>query len=186
MDQQKQLLQKLNDRNQNALKFFFESFYPSVCVFANGFLKDKDLSEDIAQEAFLSFWMSPRKFKDIKALKGYIYTSTRNASINHINLNRIHQDHLNKQISTDIFFHDLIIEEETYRIIHGAINELPLQSRKIIELSLSGYLNPEISSELNISVNTVKTLKKSAYRTLRIKLKDHIYILLLLHQLLNS
>lgn len=55
-------------------KQFFESFYPSVCVFARKYLKDGDLTEDIAQEAFIEFWKKKEQFTDIKAIKGFIYT----------------------------------------------------------------------------------------------------------------
>ena len=49
-----------------AFKQFFESFYPSVCVFAQKYLKDTALAEDLAQEAFIEFWKIKEKFKDIK------------------------------------------------------------------------------------------------------------------------
>lgn len=39
--------------------------------------------------------------------------------------------------------------------------------KKIILLNLQGKNNNEVAEELNISVNTVKSLKKSAYMTLR-------------------
>jgi RNA polymerase sigma-70 factor (ECF subfamily) len=78
----------------------------------------------------------------------------------------------------------LVQEEETYRIIYQAIYGLPHQSRKIILLSLKGYKNPEIAGELQVSLNTVKTLKKNAYRELRDKLKDHVFVFFLLNQFL--
>ena len=42
-------------------------------------------------------------------------------------------------------------------------------------LSIDGLKNQEIAEKLNISLNTVKTQKKIAYKRLKIKLKDVIY-----------
>ncbi len=186
VEQQIQIIDKLNNRDRESLKTFFRSFYPSVCVFANKYVHDSDLSEDFAQEAFLSFWLSEYKFADIKALKGFIYTSARNLCLNYIKSKTI-RDGINQTLmKSESFFHDLIVEEETYRIIHQAIEQLPPQSQKIITLFINGYKNPEIADELNISINTVKSLKKSAYSKLKELLKDNVYVLFVLNQFFNS
>ena len=80
----------------------------------------------------------------------------------------------------EYFFRDIVIEEETYRIVNEAIDALPVQSRRIIKLSLEGKQNKEISEELGISVNTVKSLKYKAMDVLRVALKDYYYLLLFL------
>ena len=67
------------------------------------------------------------------------------------------------------FLHE-ITYQETLRILHQAIDTLPPQTRKI----------NEIAEALNISVNTVKSLKKSAYTSLRGQLKDPMLFLLFL------
>ena len=59
-----------------------------------------------------------------------------------------------------------------------AIDTLPAQSGRIIKLSLEGKQNKEISENLGISVNTVKSLKYKAMDTLREVLKDYFYLLL--------
>ena len=179
------LIRNIQQGNSKALKQFFESFYPSVCLFARKYVRDIDIAEDIAQESFIEFWRRREQFADLKALKGFIYTVTRNKCLNQIKLNSIHEDILRDQLFSDDFFFELVQEEETYRILYQAINNLAGQSRRIILLSLKGYKISEIADELNISVNTVKTLKKNAYKELRSKLQDHIFILFLLNQLLR-
>ena len=80
----------------------------------------------------------------------------------------------------EYFFRNLVIEEETYRIVNEAIDALPVQSRRIIKLSLEGKQNKEIAEELGISTNTVKSLKYKAINVLRVALKDYYYLLLFL------
>jgi RNA polymerase sigma-70 factor (ECF subfamily) len=168
-----------------AFKHFFEGFYPSVCVFARKYLKDSDLAEDLAQEAFIEFWKQKEKFTDLKAMKGFIYTVTRNKCLNHLKLKGIRENILKNEFFAEDHFYELILEEETYRHVHQAVNSLASQSRKIVWLSLEGNRNQEIADHLNVSVNTVKTLKKNAYKELRIQLKDQVFVLLLLSQFLN-
>lgn len=178
------LIRKIQQGENSALKLFFDNFYPSACVFARKYLQDKDVAEDIAQEAFIEFWNRKDQFTDLIGVKGFIYTVIRNRCLNHIKINHIHNEILRENLFADENFYELIQEEETYRILHQAINGLAKQSRNIILLSLKGYKNPEIAEELNVSNNTIKTLKKNAYKELKSKLKDHIFILILLNQFL--
>ena len=68
-------------------------------------------------------------------------------------------------------FEYFIIEEEVERILLKTQENLPPKCKRIFILAIQGKNNDEIAKELNISVNTVKTQKKIAYRTL----KDYIY-----------
>ena len=179
------LIQSIRLGDSKALKQLFESFYPSVCVFARKYVKDMDVAEDIAQESFIEFWKKREQFADFKALKGFIYTVTRNKCLNQLKLSSIREDILRKQLFSDDFFYEMVQEEETYRTLHQAIHALADQSRRIIVLSLKGYKVAEIAEELNISVNTVKTLKKNAYKELRNKLQNHVFMLFLLNQLVR-
>jgi len=179
------LVEFINQDDIKAFKRFFEGFYPSVCVFARKYLKDSDLAEDLAQEAFIEFWKQKDKFTEVKAMKGFIYTVTRNKCLNDIKLRGIRENILRNKISSDDYFYELILEEETYRILHQAVNNLSPQGSKIVWLSLEGNKNQEIADQLGISINTVKTLKKNAYKELRIQLKDHSFVLFVLCYFLN-
>ena len=64
--------------------------------------------------------------------------------------------------------------------MYDAVDKLPSQTRSIILLNLKGFNNTEVE-RLGVSVNTIKSLKKSAYETLRTLLsKDLLMILFVL------
>jgi len=64
--------------------------------------------------------------------------------------------------------------------LYDAVDKLPSQTRSIILLNLKGFNNTEVE-RLGVSVNTIKSLKKSAYVTLRTLLsKDLLMILFVL------
>jgi len=175
-----------NIRNDvKTFKIFFEGFYPSVCIFANKFVKDLALAEDIAMEAFTVFWKSREKFGDLNAIRGFIYTVARNKCLNSIKQSARLDYNLKDDRFSEDYFHELQIEEETYRLVHRAIGILAPQGQRIIRLSLEGEKNQSIADLLNVSINTVKTLKKNAYEDLRQSLKNHFFLLFFLNQFLS-
>ena len=71
----------------------------------------------------------------------------------------------------EVIFKDYLIEEEAYRIIDNAVNALPTPKCKNRENVFRGKQNKEIAEILDISVNSVKTLKYNALNVLRNSLK---------------
>jgi len=186
MNSEKGIIDKLNKRNTKTLKEFFLQFYPSVCVFTKKFISESDVVEDIAQEAFLVYWESQKQFDELSDLKGFLYKTAKYKCMNYLKLKSLREDILKNVYSDKEALYELILEEETYRIIHKAIENLPVQSQRIIQLSMKGYKNPEIAEEMGVSINTIKTLKGNAYKVLRRNLKECVYVLLLLHQILGN
>ena len=168
-------------------KEFFERFYPTLTVFAQKYVVEQEIAEDICQDAFIKAYESDNSFKSIDNLKAFIYTLTKNSCLNYIKHAKVEKKKKKLQPDKDDnFFRDTIIEQETYRILYQAIDTLPKKSKKIIELSLNGMTNPQIAVELDVSINTVKTLKVRSYQKLRELLKEHKLAILLLLSILNS
>jgi RNA polymerase sigma-70 factor (ECF subfamily) len=47
-------------------------------------LNDRDLSEDVAQEAFAGLWEKREEFTSEKAAKAWLFTVVRHKALNHI------------------------------------------------------------------------------------------------------
>lgn len=134
----------------------------------------------MAQEAFIKLWQGKEAFDKENAMKGYLYMVTRNSCLNHIRHNKIVSDYAIQNMEKELFFRDNILEEETYYEIHRAIDNLPSQGKRIIKMSMKGLKNPEIALRLNVSINTVKSVKSNAYRLLRMQLQEAVMVFLLL------
>jgi RNA polymerase sigma-70 factor (ECF subfamily) len=115
--------------------------------------------------------------------KGYLYTVVRNRIINILRERKVEVEAGHSFDEVD--FNNQITKEETYKLLHQAIETLPEQTQNVIKLTMNGHTNPEIAEELGVTLNTVKTLKKRGYNKLREQLKENIFLLILLSDLLS-
>jgi len=167
--------------DMKAFKLFFDAFYPSLCNFCDEYVKKEDVAVDIAQEAMIELWRNRDTQSSVKQAKVYLYTIGRNKSINYLRRNKLADEYKQQLKEEDEHIDRAYIEDEVYQVLHQAVIKLPDQTRNIIRLALQGYSNTDIAEELGISINTVKTLKKSAYAKLRELLKGHTFALTVLY-----
>lgn len=169
---------------ESNFKCFFVEHYAGMVRFAQQFLFDKEEAEDFVQEVFVCLYERWQEVRDTNQARSFMYVSIRNLCISHLRHQMIKdkfslQSMQECEMIAEEEMEDEIIYQETLRKLHVAISHLPIQSKKIIQLSLEGKSNIDISEELGISINTVKTLKKSAYKKLRDEMKIHNNLLLL-------
>ncbi|MDE6348804.1 MAG: RNA polymerase sigma-70 factor [Bacteroides sp.] len=160
----------------------FEEYYAPLCSFAFRYMEDDELSADIVQDVFTKLWQIRADFFYLHQVKAFLYTAVRNRALNELEHSKVAQEYERKVMAkkADIFFHDGVVEEETFRILSEAIEKLPMQMKAIMQLALEGKKNAEIAEALQISPETVHTLKKTAYKKLRKYLMDYYYCYLLL------
>lgn len=159
----------------------FNRFYVPLCVFAYQYVDDNEAAADIVQEVFASLWQQRTEFDGWHQVKAYLYTAVRNRALNEIDHRRVVTEYARNLVERqkEAYFRDVLVEQETYRMLAEAIDRLPERMREIMRLALEGKKNPEIAGELDVSVETVRTLKKLAYKKLREGLKDQYYYILL-------
>lgn len=164
----------LND-NIN-FKLFFNTYFESLYRFARRYTEEDSVARDITQDSFVRLYERRGDFDAPEKARSFVYITARNLCLDYIKHLKIRQHYYRQQLAGEEeesvdFIHE-ITYQETLRTLHQAINTLPLQTRNIILLGLNGKNNNEIAEELNISVNTVKSLKKNAYKSLKSKLGD--------------
>lgn len=173
------LFESIRQGNIDAYEMLFKKYYLSMCMIARRIVEDEDVAKDLVQEIFIRLWEKRGTYDFRETADIFLYVSVRNKCFDYLRSrkNLPLQEGLSAA-GNEYFFRDILIEEETYRIVMEAIDALPAQSGRIIKLSLEGKQNKEISENLGISVNTVKSLKYKAMDTLREVLKDYFYLLL--------
>jgi RNA polymerase sigma-70 factor (ECF subfamily) len=79
------IIRELKQGNQLAISAIFHRFYAQLCLFADSFVKDQLVAEDIVSDVFIKLWNKANDFSSLTAIKAFLYISTKNASLNYIN-----------------------------------------------------------------------------------------------------
>ena len=168
----KNLAISLRNSDKSAFREVFDRYHRKVYQFAYSFLKDKDQSEDVVQEAFLHFWMYRQKLALDVPIAPLLFTITR----------RIILNYWRKSATSDKFrqqlLHSLeeggndteayIVSQDIARISEEALQLLTEQQKEIFLLSREeGLTYAEIAEQLHISRNTVKYHLTNALNTFR-------------------
>jgi RNA polymerase sigma-70 factor, ECF subfamily len=175
-----ELFRIAESNDEEFLKILFRLYYSRLCSYALTLVKDTDLAEDIVQETFIKFWEYREEIKIAHSVRSYIFRSVHNNCINYLKKSEVLKRQY-KEIADDVIYYneliirnydttiiDELIAAETEQKISHAIDELPLQARKIFLLSrFDSKSYDEIADILRISVNTVKTQMKRTLARLK-------------------
>lgn len=163
-------------------KNVFNKQYSTLCLFSNKYVNNLDTSKDIVQELFIKIWEDKIEFQNEFAIKSYLYTAVKNKSIDYLKSKQFQSTQSIQlqdieELEGEPFFLREVLISETSNIIEKSINTLPNKCAQIIKLSLQGLSNAEIADELGLSLNTIKTQKKIAYKRLKPLLKDSFFLI---------
>jgi len=183
------ILQRMIDGDENALKYFFDTYYDNLCNFVNSYMRDESLSEDIVQSLFIYLWEKKDSLPFNCSIKSYLYSASKNKSLNHLrnvkNQNRIVGELLTQpELISDEKADRFLEFEELKTLISNAIDGLPNQCKTIYQLSRDeGLTNKEIAEKLGISIKTVENQMTIAIRKIKDFLQpyhDQIFILFII------
>lgn len=167
-------------RRGRAYRFFFKEYYQILGSFAQQYVKEEMIAEDIVNDVIYELYRNKKSFPDIVSLKSFLFTSIKHRSLNYIRGKKAQERYLqDPQVANDTeeFFLDAIIEEEVYFLMHKAITELPEKIQEIYKLSLSGESNEAIAAQLHLTIDSVKAYKKRGKQILKKKLQNLLLFL---------
>ncbi len=177
------IIQKLHSGESVAFREIFNTYYLPLCAYGYALVKDEDVVGDFVQEAFLNLWKRRDGFHILATIKSFLYLNVKNACLDWLKHEAVKMRNT-RELSEYLLCgedEDIILENEIHEELYRALKDLPEQSRRVVVMTMHGLSNLEIATQLNISQNTVKTLKLKAYRILRERLKNvHWYLVFLL------
>lgn len=184
----KLLLQQLIAGNEQAFLTIFNTYKKEVYAYSLSILKSQTYAEEIVQEVFLKIWIKRNDLDVSLAFKPYIIVITKNMCLNFLKKaaydNKMREEIFYQSQKSFNPIYDQIQNKELENLQKEALNLLPPRRRLIFEMSRNeGKSYKEISQELGISLNTVKSQMNKALETLRIfllKNSDISFTLLLL------
>lgn len=161
---------------EKGFNYFFTMLYPGLLYYAFKITGDKLTAEEIVGDSFVKQWKQHAGFSHPKKIRSWLYTTVKHESINALHKNRRQIENKQKFAESCSETAEPLISEEDIRVaslplILAEIDKLPLGARQIFILFwLYRKTVEEIAKELGISVNTVKTQKARALKTIRANL----------------
>lgn len=175
------LVYELKNHNETAFRALFDLYYNDIYAYSFSLLKSKEYAEENVQDVFLKVWLHREKLDTGKSFRAYLFTIARNQAFNF--LSKSANDNLLREeiFKTTEEAHEhtdyAIREDDLKKLRKQAISELPPKRRQIFKMSRKGKSYEEISTELGISVSTVKTQMSKALESLRIFFRAHDEVL---------
>lgn len=167
-----QLLAEIALGNEVAFGRLFDYYKHKIYSYAHHFSHSDTIAEEVTQEVFLKVWMNRTTLNGINDLDAWLSVITRNACFNQ--LRKLAQE---RKLKTAVAAKSELADDDTVQYVlykdrlqqlQLAMQQLTPQQRMIFRLNREqGMKNEEISRQLNLSPNTVKTHMVSALRKIR-------------------
>ena len=181
-----------------AFEKLFKAYYRNLCFFAEHYVKEKAMAEEIVGNFFMNLWEKRNTIEIKGPVKSYFYSSVHNQSIKyleHLKVMKKYEEYALLRLRSKELLAPLsnayplanLISQEIVEDIERSISELPEKCREIFCLSRFEDMSYEdISAKLDISVNTVRTQMARALQKLRENLKNYLPLiaLLIMHSVL--
>lgn len=169
----------INSCDSSDLEVFFKKHYKALCFAANNILNDYAAAEDVVQDVFFNLISKEEEIIINSSLKGYIYRSAINASLNYVkkvkNTVLMETEVLEVHLNGSVFGEDSMEQLELEESVNQAINLLPPKCKTVFLLNrYEGMKYREVAEHLGISIKTVENQMGKALKRLRNHLKPHI------------
>ena len=140
-----------------------------MCLYSLKIYSDPIIIEELVSDCFIKLWEGRYRLEIKSSVKHYLFLMLKNSILDFFRKQKIYTEPIEN-------FPELPSEEEfegerSFAKLYEAIDQLPEQRRRIIEMAVfESMSHQEISERLGISKTTVRTQIGRAYRFFREKL----------------
>lgn len=166
----------------------FRDHYSFLCAAAFNVVEDEDVAKDIVQNFFLYCLNKQAELQIAVSFRNYAFRAVRNAALSYkkkaekvdYNDEILHRAAATLQCRSELEKEER--EEARDVMLWEIIGQMPEKRRHIFLLSnKEGLKYTEIATQLDISVNTVKTHIRLSYEFLRRECQSLIRVLILIY-----
>ncbi|MDR0765611.1 MAG: sigma-70 family RNA polymerase sigma factor [Odoribacteraceae bacterium] len=154
-------------------KQVFDKHYETLCVYAARFTRDMDDAEDVVQDTFVKWWEIIGN-KPSASTRAYLYQMVKNACIDRARARRNDTVNINVLIDDEeSLFQPEAENDSRVDILLEAIDALPEKAHRVfVAICVNKRKYKEVASEMNVSVNTIKTQFSRSLKFLRERLGE--------------
>lgn len=148
--------------DMSAYRQLYHLLFDRLFLFSYSYTKSRETAEEIVSDVFIKLWQMRTELSSIHNLKVYLYTITKNFSLNYLTRHYKNpvvsiDDVAAEFMATAFNPEELCISADIMAKIKEAMNTLPAQCRLIFQLVREdGLRYKEVAAILNISVLTVR------------------------------
>ncbi|MCK0130844.1 sigma-70 family RNA polymerase sigma factor [Flavobacteriaceae bacterium F08102] len=177
-------LAKIKEGDEKAFKAIFELYYEPLCSYLRSFTRDLSTAEDLAQMTFVTLWRKRAQIEIKSSLKSYLFKMGYNNFLQ-MHRNLVRENKLILSLTSEAlemtFIEDDSIQDLKIEQLNKIIQKLPPASRRVLELKQKGIKNTEISSQLDLSIKTVESHVRNAFKIIRKGFKNNPLFMMLLY-----
>lgn len=155
----------------------FKRYYSDMFRYAFCITKTQDIAEEVVNDVFVKFWSAGESLHIRSSIRAFLVTATRNHAIDRLRKsvrlrNRLRE--ISDVHTTDYALpHEIVVGEETERLIEAAIEALPPQGKLIFKMSRDHEMTyGEIARTLDLSIKTVEAHMGKSLKSLRANLRE--------------
>jgi RNA polymerase sigma-70 factor (ECF subfamily) len=159
------LMTLVDGKDPDAFEIFYDRHGGPAYSLAHRIVGDRNLAEDVVQEAFLSIWRSKAGYDPARgSVRSWSLGIVRNRAIDALRRSSTpapqldHDDEavLESQRASELTDSEAI-RRETARRVRGVIGGLPSEQSQVIELAyFGGFSHSEIAEMLGMPLGTIK------------------------------
>lgn len=180
----KEIISELKKDYQFGGILLFKRYYRPLVTFSNLYICDLVESEDIVQDVFYRFF-SNKSYNNLShsALSAYLFKAVRNSCYNKISRDKIKFTELDELYLSSLEHEASLIAPEMIQEIKKSIYSLPEKTSIVVRMiMLESISYKDVASELNVSINTVKTLFSKGMKALRKEFSGRLLLLFLIRK----
>lgn len=184
-DEETDLIKRIVLKEETALGKLYDLYSKLLYSLILRIVKNQEDAEEILQTIFLQVWNKADLFNLEKgSVYSWLVTLARNKSIDKIRSKTFKEqtllsgiDNMDLEIRYNLVSNFdirlMMDEKERVNLVSKALNELPVEQKKVIEMAYyDGLSQAEISETLNVPLGTVKTRTRQALLKLEILLQN--------------
>ena len=166
--------------DEKAFKELFDRYAFRLIGFANSFLNNYELSEEVVSDVFFKIWTQRDLLGRIENFHAYLFKATRNTALNYIDQEKRQKAERLENLNVDLMIDHIspetsLIDSELREAVEAAVNCLPPKCKLIYNLAKVEKMKyKEIASLLQVSVKTIDSQIAIAVRKIGNVIRHHL------------
>ena len=179
-----ELMQEIKADNMFAFDILYKKYSKKLYKFGYSILKSQEDAENLIQDVYLNTWENRHKVEKDYSVKSYLFSTAYNSAISIIRRKARESQFIEYLKSLQITNEEPVNVALEYNELTNKLNEiiklLPQRQKEVYLLHrVDGLKYSEIAERLNISVNTIENHMSRALKTIREKLGNYSFIVIL-------